>query len=213
MFKDRTDAGSRLAERLAPYRGQAGVVLAVPRGGVPVALPIAETLGFPIDLALTKKIGHPSNKEYAIGAVSLTERFVVPHKNVTERYIERETKRIRTRLRAMYRTFLGDRPPLALRDKTVVVVDDGIATGNTLLSIVDMLKKQHPARLVIAAPVASPEAVELLAAAVDEVVVLEVPEDFRAVGGAYEDFTQVEDAEVKQLLDDARRLPGGRQTP
>jgi putative phosphoribosyl transferase len=200
MFKNRTAAGEALAGSLARYRGSAGVVLAVPRGGVPVAAPVARSLGWPLDLVMTKKIGHPSNPEYAIGAVSLDDRIVVPHDQVPGKYIEKETKRIRKRLRTLYRELMGDRPPEALSDKTVVVVDDGVATGNTLLSIVGMLRRQQPARIVIAAPVAAPEAVERLRAVVDDVIVLDVPDDFYAVGRAYEDFTQVEEDEVRRYL-------------
>ncbi|MBP9097608.1 MAG: phosphoribosyltransferase, partial [Ferruginibacter sp.] len=132
MFRNRMEAGLMLAARLQKYKDKAGVILAVPRGGVPVAYAVAKELGLPVQLILTKKIGHPLNKEYAIGAAGLSDYFVIPHENVTDEYIEAELVRIRTRLREMQKLFMGNKVPLSLEGKTVIVVDDGIATGNTL---------------------------------------------------------------------------------
>ena len=109
MYYDRLDAGLILAKALEKYRNDPGVVLAVPRGGVPVAFVVARELGFPLDILLTKKIGHPVNSEYAIGAISLTDKFIVPHEDVSQEYIDAETARIRTRLREMYTKFKGDK--------------------------------------------------------------------------------------------------------
>ncbi|MGZ5134760.1 MAG: phosphoribosyltransferase, partial [Flavitalea sp.] len=133
MFRDRIDAGMLLAAKLARYKNDPGVVLAVPRGGVPVAYVVARELGFPIEVILTKKIGHPMNKEYAIGAASLTDYFILPHENVTEEYIEQELERVRSRLKEMYTRFMGDEEPQELQGKTVIIIDDGIATGNTIM--------------------------------------------------------------------------------
>ena len=205
-FRDRTEAGLLLAEKLKKYKRQPGVVLAVPRGGVPVAYEVAKQLELPLELILTKKIGHPMNKEYAIGAASLTDYFVIPHEQVSDAYIHEETGRIRRKLREMYIKFMGDREPEPLAGKTVIVIDDGIATGNTLLGTIQVLRKSNPGRVVIAVPVASPQAVEKLSRQVDEMIVLYAPEAFSGVGAFYEDFSQVSDQEVLDYLEKWRNL-------
>ncbi|WP_018616619.1 phosphoribosyltransferase [Segetibacter koreensis] len=201
MFRDRIEAGVLLAARLKKYKSDAGVVLAVPRGGVPVAYAVASELGFPIEIVLTKKIGHPMNKEYAIGAASLTDYFVIPHENISKQYIDQELVRIRERLKEMYKRFMGDKEPESLKGKTVIVIDDGIATGNTLLGTVNVLRKSDPGKIVIGVPVASKSAVQKLAKEVDEVVAVLIPEEFYGVGAFYKDFHQVSDEEVMFYLD------------
>lgn len=206
MFRDRSEAGLLLAQKLKKYKNMPGIVLAVPRGGVPVAYEVAKELGFPIEVILTKKIGHPGNKEYAIGAASMTDYFVIPHENVTQKYIEQELVRIRTRLKEMYLRFMGDKEPENLEGKTVIVIDDGIATGNTLLGTVQVLKKSNPGKIIIGVPVASESAVRKLSKEVDEVVAVFIPEEFYGVGAFYEDFAQVSDEEVMFYLDKLREL-------
>ena len=206
MFRDRLEAGLLLAAKLKKYKNDPGVVLAVPRGGVPVAYAVAKELGFPVEVVLTKKIGHPTNKEYAIGAASLTDYFIVPHDNVTEEYIEQELQRGRSRLKEMYIRFMGDKEPENLKGKTVIVIDDGIATGNTLMGTVNVLRKSKPGKIVIGVPVASKSAVQKLSKEVDEVVVVMIPEEFYGVGAFYEDFEQVSDEEVMFYLDKLREL-------
>lgn len=201
MFRNRMEAGLMLAARLQKYKDKAGVILAVPRGGVPVAYAVAKELGLPVQLILTKKIGHPFNKEYAIGAAGLSDYFVIPHENVTDEYIEEELTRIRTRLREMQKLFMGKKEPLSLEGKTVIVVDDGIATGNTLLGTINLLRKSKPGKIVIGVPVASGNAVEKLSEVADEIVSVLVPDEFYGVGAFYEDFQQVTDEEVKFYLD------------
>ncbi|MBI1344242.1 MAG: phosphoribosyltransferase [Terrimonas sp.] len=205
MFQDRIEAGHALAEKLRKYKNNPGVILAVPRGGVPIACVVAKELGLPLDIVLTKKIGHPLNKEYAIGAVSLSDSFIIPHEDVSPYYIERETKTIRDRLKEMYRKFMGDSLPLDIHGKTVILIDDGIATGNTLMATVKMLEKKNPAKIVIAVPVASENAIEKLAKEVDEIVCLLIPSHFMGVGAFYEDFTQVSDEEVIQYLEKLKK--------
>lgn len=200
MFYDRLEAGSLLADQLKKFKGHQGIVLAVPRGGVPVAYVVARELNLPLEIVLTKKIGHPQNKEYAIGAVSLSDYFIIPHEDVPQSYIPDEVERVRQKLREMYKKFMGDRKPAGLEDKTVIVVDDGIATGNTMIATVNMLKKSKPAKLVIAVPVASYQSVNVLEKMVDEVIVLHIPEEFYGVGAFYEDFGQVSDEEVQYYL-------------
>lgn len=200
MFSDRIDAGLKLADRLGRFKEADGVVLAIPRGGVPVGYMVAKTLAFPLDVLLCKKIGHPRNPEYAIGAVSLTDRIVNLSAGVSEEYIEQETERLRKRMRENERLFRSGMPPASLKGKTVLVVDDGIATGNTLLCALPMLRREGAGRIVVAVPVAPASAISRLKAVADEVVSLIVPDDFMAVGSYYEDFSQVDDAEVARYM-------------
>lgn len=200
-FRDRAEAGRLLAARLEKYKHKEGVLLAVPRGGVPVAYEVARILGLPMDLVLTKKIGHPMNKEYAIGAASLSDYFIIPHENVPDAYIEEEVRKVRERLREMHLKFIGTREPEKIEGRTVIVIDDGVATGNTLLGTLQLLRKGNPERIVVAAPVIPPESVRKLSAAADEVVALWTPEVFYGVGAFYEDFEQVSDEEVLAYLE------------
>ena len=206
IFQNRIEAGLLLADKLKNYQTGTGLVLAIPRGGVPVAYAVAKELGLPIELILIKKIGHPTNKEYAIGAASLTDYFTIPHENVTEEYIQAEIVRIRTRLKEMYKIFMGDQQPADLQGKTVIIIDDGIATGNTLLGTIQLLRKSKPGKMIIAVPVASRSAVNKLAKEVDEIVVVYVPDQFYGVGAFYEDFEQVTDEEVIYYLEKMREL-------
>src|ERR1035437_6998882 len=194
MFRDRLEAGLLLAAKLKKYKNDPGVVLAVPRGG------------FPVEVILTKKIGHPMHKEYAIGAASLTDYFIVPHDDVTEEYIQQELQRVRSRLKEMYIRFMGDKEPENLKGKTVIVIDDGIATGNTLMATVNVLRKSNPGKIVIGVPVASKSAVQKLSKEVDEVVAVIIPEEFYGVGAFYENFEQASDEDVMFYLDKLREL-------
>ncbi|HVZ56340.1 MAG TPA: phosphoribosyltransferase family protein [Chitinophagaceae bacterium] len=205
MFKDRMEAGMALTEKLKKYKKEEGLVLAVPRGGVPIAYVVAKELGFPLDIVLTKKIGHPANKEYAIGAVSMTDSYIIPHENVSDKYVEAQTLYIRQRLKEMYSKFMGDKAPEPMEGKTVIVIDDGIATGNTLMATVQMLRRSNPAKIVIAVPVASSDSIRKLSPVVDELICLLVPELFFGVGAFYEDFTQVSDQQVMDYLDKLRQ--------
>lgn len=206
IFRDRLEAGHMLAAKLKKYKNDLGIILAVPRGGVPVAYAVAQELDFPIEIILTKKIGHPVYKEYAIGAASLTDHFVITHENVADEYIQQELNRIRSRLKEMYSRFMGDREPSSLEGKTVVVIDDGIATGNTILGTVHVLRKSKPGKIIIGVPVATKSAVEKLSKEVDEVVAVLIPDQFYGVGGFYEDFEQVSDEEVMFYLDKLRGM-------
>ena len=205
-FEDRSEAGKLLAAKLRKYKDIPGVVLAIPRGGVPVAYEVAKELGLPLELVLIKKIGHPSNKEYAIGAASLTDYFLIPHEGVSQEYVEDELGRIRERLKTMYSKFMGDKLPVDLKGKTVIVIDDGIATGNTLLATIQVLKKSKPLKVIIAVPVTSREALRKISNEVDEVVALMVPGSFQGVGAFYENFDQVSDQEVLFYLDKLRKF-------
>lgn len=206
MFRDRIEAGQLLAAKLKKYKNDLGIILAVPRGGVPVAYAVAKELDFPIEIILTKKIGHPVYKEYAIGAASLSDYFIIPHENISDEYIQQELLRVRTRLKEMYKRFMGDQEPASLEGKTVIVIDDGIATGNTILGTVHVLRKSNPAKIIVAVPVASKSSVEKLSGEVDEVVAVLIPDQFWGVGGFYQDFDQVSDDEVMFYLEKLREL-------
>ena len=206
MFRDRIDAGVKLAAKLQKYREESGVVLAIPRGGVPVAYAVARELNLPLEIILTKKIGHPSNKEYAIGAVSLTDYFVIPHPGITDQYIQEELKEIRARLRQMQERYSHDYTPADIKDKIVILIDDGIATGNTILATIKVLNKGNPAKIIVATPVASQSAVDKLVSEVDEVVVVLIPKEFYGVGAFYQDFDQVSDQEVQNYLENLREF-------
>ena len=200
MFRNRTEAGKSLARKLIAFKNKPGVVLAVPRGGVPVAYEVARELNLPLEIILVKKLGHPKNKEYAIGAIGLDDYFVIPHEDVSESYIEYEVNRVRERLVEMQKKFMGEKKPVDLKGKTLIVIDDGIATGNTLMATLQILKKNEPGKIIIAVPVISRSAFEKLSREADEVIALSVPETFYGVGAFYEDFSQLTDGEVVRYL-------------
>ncbi len=206
MFQNRREAGLLLAEKLKKYQGLPGVLLAVPRGGVPVAYEVARKLHLPLEVMLVKKIGHPLNKEYAIGAVGLEDYFVVPHEDVDEDYVPLEIEKVRAGLRAMKQKFMGAKEPENLEGKTVIVVDDGIATGNTLRAAIRILRKNRPAKIVVAAPVVARSTALKLQQEADELVALLIPETFGSVGTFYRDFRQVEDEEVLACLSQLNAL-------
>jgi predicted phosphoribosyltransferase len=203
MFKDRIDAGNQLAKQLLKFKNEEVVVVAIPRGGLPLAAIVAKTLNAPLDVALSKKIGHPYNSEYAIGAVSLDHFILSDAMGVTKGYIEEEAAKLRKKLQERYRQYYSNRKPESLKGKTVVIVDDGIATGNTLLVTVAFVAKQRPKKVIAGVPVASASAIQALRDSdqIDEIVCLEIPRNFRAVGQFYKEFSQVSDEEAIQLLE------------
>ncbi|GAB2956966.1 phosphoribosyltransferase [Hymenobacter coalescens] len=209
-FDDRLAAARALAERLLPLLsgGPPGVVLAIPRGGVPVGAVLAQALGWPLDLAMVKKIGHPANPEFAVGAVSAWGYVLEPGLHLPDEYLAEQMDRIRPQLQARRRAYLGDQPPLPLTGRPVVITDDGVATGHTMLATVALVRRQQPARITVAVPVAAPAALAQLQAVAEDVVCLLAPSGFRAVGEYYADFTQTTDEEVMQALRAAgTRLP------
>ena len=214
MFRDRNDAGRQLAEKLAKYSGQNAAVLALPRGGVVTGREIAQALGLPLDIAVVRKIGHPLSPEYAIGAVDDSGAIILNDaetESVSQAWLADEIEREKKEAERRVKAYRGGRKPIPISGKTALIVDDGIATGLTMRLVVRSLRAQHtagcggtcrrPARIVVAVPVASAEAVESLRKEADEVITLEPPEEFLgAVGAHYLEFAQVEDAEVIRLL-------------
>jgi predicted phosphoribosyltransferase len=200
ILKDRTEAGFLLSEKLKKYQDTNSIILAVPRGGVPVGFVISKILHLPLDIVLAKKIGHPSNKEFAIGAVSMDSMILDEHSDIPKKYIDNEIIRLRQQLDEKYGRYMGDRKPLAIENKNVILVDDGIATGNTLLSCITMLRKKNPSKIIVAVPVLPFDTVPLFEKNADEFIYLTASKYFRGVGSFYEEFNQVEDEEVIQML-------------
>jgi putative phosphoribosyl transferase len=205
-FRDRAEAGRLLAERLGAYSGRDDVlVLALPRGGVPVGLEVSRALDAPLDVYLVRKLGLPGQEELAMGAIAtggarVLNEALVRELGLTESLIDRVVAREAAELARRELAFRGERPPPDARGRIVVLVDDGLATGSTVRAAVESLRRQEPARIVVAVPVAPPQTVESLSPEVDEVVVLVTPKPFHAVGLWYEDFSEVSDDGVRRLL-------------
>jgi len=214
MYQDRTDAGRRLAGHLNRYAGRRDVlVLALPRGGVPVAWEVARSLGAPLDVFLVRKLGVPGHDELAMGAIAsggvrVLNQVVVRGLSISEAVIERIADKESAELSRREREYRGGRPPPDVHDKTVILVDDGLATGSTMRAAVTALRLLKPARIVVAVPVGAPETCEDFEALADEVVCAEEPGEFRAVGLWYENFSQTTDDEVHNLLAHAARPAG-----
>lgn len=200
VLKDRVQAGLLLSEKLEKYKNSNSIILAVPRGGVPVGYVIAEKLHLPLDIVLAKKIGHPTNKEFAIGAVSADSITIDEHPNVSQKYIQDEIIRLQQIMRDKYNFYRSNRQPLDIKGKNIILVDDGIATGNTLLASIKMLRKRNPAKIIVAVPVIPYDTVPIFEENADEFVYLIASKYFTGVGGFYENFNQVEDDEVIRLL-------------
>ena len=211
-FRDRRDAGRVLADKLAAYANHPDVlVLALPRGGVPVAYEVARALGAPLDVFLVRKLGVPGQEELAMGAVAtggvrVLNDAIVAGLGIPDYVIEAVTAWQREELGRRERLYRDDRPPAEARDRTVILVDDGLATGATMHAAVAALRQQRPARIVVAVPIAAAETCQAFRAEADEVVCAMTPEPFYSVGLWYEDFSQTTDDEVRELLARATRV-------
>ena len=205
-FADRREAGKALAARLAAYRGQADVVvLALPRGGLPVAFEIAEALGAPLDIFLVRKLGMPGHAEYAIGAIAsggirVLSDDVIRWHGIPESQIEAIVRQELAELERREREYRQGRALTDLRGRTVILVDDGLATGSTMRAAVQAVRRHEPSRVVVAVPVGARETCAELTALADEIVCARMPEPFTAVGLWYRDFSQTTDEEVQLLL-------------
>jgi len=205
-FRNRTDAGRQLAEKLAAYANRPDVlVLALPRGGVPVAFELARAFGAPLDVFLVRKLGVPGYEELAMGAVAtggvrVLNDEIVRGLGISEHEIDAVVAREMRELSRRDRLYRGDRPPSDVAGRTVILVDDGLATGATMRAAVQALRRQQPGRIVAAVPTASPDTCQVLKAEADDVICAITPEPFFAVGHWYDDFTQTTDDEVRELL-------------
>jgi predicted phosphoribosyltransferase len=217
LFRDRREAGRLLAGRLGAYAGRDDVlVLGLPRGGVPVAFEVAAALDAPLDLFLVRKLGLPGHEELALGAIAgggtrVLNKQLVDRLELPAEWIEAIDAKERRELERRERAYRGDRPPPDVAGRTVILVDDGLATGSTMLAAVSALRTQGPERIVVAVPVADPGVCATVGREADEAICLLTPQQLHAVGAWYEDFSQTGDDEVRELLARARRpMPTSR---
>jgi len=219
MFKDRKQAGKRLAEALLKYKAEEPIILAIPRGGVPVAYEVALALDAPLDIIVVRKLGAPGQPELGIGAVvdgdhpqGVLNEEIMAELAVSQNYLDREVARQLAEIRRRQEAYRGGRPSEKVEGRTVIVIDDGIATGGSMRAALRGVRRNNPKRLVMAVPVAPQETIDSLRPEVDDLVCLDTPEFFAAIGEFYDDFRQTSDKEVTDLLDAAqRRVAEARQ--
>lgn len=211
LFTDRRDAGRQLAEKLDDYSGRDDVVvLGLPRGGVPVAYEVARRLGAPLDIFLVRKLGLPGHEELAMGAIAsggvrVLNEAVVRALDIPDRLIDAVAEREWQELQRREQAYRGDQERIPLEGKTVILIDDGLATGSSMRAAVQGLRTQQPKQIVVAVPTAAIETCELFQHLVDDVICAHTPEPFLGVGAWYEDFLQTSDEQVQELLATARR--------
>lgn len=209
MFQNRKDAGQQLAQELSAYQGKENViVLGLPRGGVPVAYEVADELDLPLDVFVVRKLGVPGNPELAMGAITsgdirVMNDDVVRQARVSEEAIQQVMEREKKKLHRREKTYRGVRPGLAVEGKTVLLIDDGLATGATMRAAVRALQERNPERIVVAVPTAPPRTCSEFETLVDEVICLSTPRAFMGVGGSYRSFGQTTNETVQQLLEKA----------
>jgi predicted phosphoribosyltransferase len=213
LFRDRIDAAERLAEALSRFRGSNPLVLAIPRGAVPMGRVVADALEGELDVVLVRKLGAPGQPEFAIGAIDETGwAYIAEYADAAgarAEYMEREKAAQLATLRARRAQYTPARQPVDAAGRTVIVIDDGLATGATMIAALHAARAKHPARLVCAVPVAAPDSLSKVAPHADEVVCLDAPEGFYAVGQFYRSFGQVDDSEVTALLAEGARPHSG----
>jgi len=204
MFEDRADAARQLASRLAAFKGQHPLVLAIPRGAVPMGQVLADALGGELDVVLVRKLTSPYSSEFALGAIDESGWAYIADYAAsaggTPEYMEREKQRQMATLRERRAQYTPLRPPVDPAGRTVIIIDDGLATGSTMIAALHATRAKHPAKLVCAVPVSPPDTLEKIRPLCDELVCLFAPPDFRAVGQFYQDFNQVADDEVIDIL-------------
>jgi len=212
MFTNRTEAGQQLAKKLKELFGEEFIlgnliVLGIPRGGLVIGQQIAQVLNCPLDVMVTKKISAPSNSEFAIGAVGVTGEPVIDERlakevGADEKYLQSQIANLKSEVLRRLNEYRGHKPVLDFKNKVVILADDGVATGSTMQAAIEVLRQENPKKIIVATPVISRDALEKIEKQADEVVYLESPEVFFAVGEFYEDFEQMTDEEVKELLNE-----------
>jgi putative phosphoribosyl transferase len=206
MFRNRSDAGEQLAEKLQHYKERDDViVVGLPRGGVPVAYEISQNLNLPLDIVCPRKIGAPGNKEFAIGAITETgegifDTDVIDRLAISQSYIDQEVAKEKKEARNRLETYRKGRPPRNFQGKSVIIVDDGLATGSTMKAAIKSLRSEGAEKIIVAIPVSPPDTLEEIQMMVDETVCLGTPAYFQAVGQFYNDFSPTEDEEVIALM-------------
>jgi len=206
IFKSRIDAGQKLAQALKKYKNlENGIVLALPRGGVVVGYEVAKKLNLPLDIICPRKIGAPGNPEFAIGAITETGEGIFDEETIktygiSKEYIENEIKKEKAEAERRLKLYRGKRPCLVLKDKTVIIVDDGLATGLTMRAAIKTVRSRGAKKIIVAIPIGPPDSIEIVKREVDEIIYLDAPFFFGAVGAFYEEFGQTTDEEVIELL-------------
>ena len=214
-FLDRTDAGQVLARGLQQYKNQPDVlILGLPRGGVPVAYEVARELNAPLDVFVVRKLGVPGHEELGMGAIAtggvrILHEGIVREVGISPETIEAVSAREQAELERRERLYRGDRPAPTIKGRTVVIIDDGLATGSTMKAAIQAVRQQDPRRLIVAVPTAPSETCEQLKESADEVVCALTPEPFVAVGSSYADFSQTTDEEVRELIASAANISSG----
>mgnify|MGYP001613979183 CR=1 FL=1 len=205
LFRNRIEAGKKLAEKLANYKNKKNViVLGIPRGGVEVAFSVAKALKAPLSVVVTKKIGHPFNPELAIGAVSPDNYTIDEDYKDKESYAKKTIKELNAEIKKRYKLYTKGKLP-QLKNKIAIVVDDGLATGYTMLAAIKYVKSKSPKKIIVAVPVAAHDSYERVKAVSNEVICLHVPVFFNAVGSFYQEFEQLNDEEVKHYLEEGKK--------
>ncbi len=206
LFENRIDAGQKLAKALLKYKNAPDtLILALPRGGVVVGFEIAKELNLPLDIVVPRKIGAPGNPEFAIGAITETgegifDEITIANYGINQEYINKTVAAEKKEAERRLKTYRGDRPPLDLKNKTVIIADDGLATGLTMRAAIKTVKQYGAAKIIVAVPVTPPDTAKIIQKEVDEIIYLDAPLFFGAVGAFYEEFTQTTDGEVIDLL-------------
>jgi putative phosphoribosyl transferase len=208
IFANRQEGGKKIAQNLKKYSGRKAIVLALPRGGIVTGFEVAQSLGLPLDLVVPRKIGAPDNPEFAIGAITEDGNQVIDQKllssyGVSQEYLQAEIEKEKKEAKRRLKLYRKGRKPLDLKNKIAIIVDDGIATGSTMIAAIKAVKEKKAQKIIVAVPVTSRSALKKIEKMVDEVVYLEAPFFFGAVGAFYQEFGQTEDKEVVDLMQKA----------